>query len=295
MAKKPTLSDRIALLEQTQFTVGKRCREWFHFLQGPETVRLRENGVHLAGLSLLRPPYINSRPYSKFEALLFILEGRMRLTLPGAVTALQAGEVWAVPANSLCRYELPSGSARMGWVHLDPGSLPTTLAEAARICTDPLVVARMHLHLESLRQESSRTDPGSRQLCHKIYELLEVELWRLLRSQDNDRTAGNIHRVWEEVEKDPSHGWDIPTMAKRANLSPSRFSALCIQCFGLPPHEKLTRIRMDRSMGLLLSSDQKVEAIALQAGYASLAAFCKAFKKAHGISPTEFRENRGRV
>lgn len=288
---------REALLSETMFLIGKRCREWFDPLQQPEAIGLRNAGAHLMGQSVLRPPFLISRPNSRFDLVWLLLEGEMRLTTLEGTAMVRAGEVWAVPAGALARFELLRGTARMNWFHLDPGTLPRSLhqAQPVRLEKETPVARRMQFYIELLREEEFRIDSHSHQLRHKLYELIEIELSRLLRGgkREEPEAIPRVERIWDSVEKDPGQPWDVAAMAGRAQLSPSRFHVLCLQHFGMTPHEKLTRIRMNRAVGLLLSSEEKIEAVARATGYSGLPAFSKAFNKAFGLRPKTFRLQRG--
>jgi AraC-like DNA-binding protein len=61
---------------------------------------------------------------------------------------------------------------------------------------------------------------------------------------------------------------------------------------GQPPMQYLTNWRMQLAANHLLSSTDSVAAIAERVGYESEAAFSRAFKKAVGAPPAEWRKHR---
>jgi AraC family transcriptional regulator, regulatory protein of adaptative response / methylphosphotriester-DNA alkyltransferase methyltransferase len=56
--------------------------------------------------------------------------------------------------------------------------------------------------------------------------------------------------------------------------------------------EHLTAVRMDRAADMLLASDDAVRDVARRVGYRQPAQFAKAFRRRHGLSPSEFRVTR---
>lgn len=82
----------------------------------------------------------------------------------------------------------------------------------------------------------------------------------------------------------------IAEMARRANLSPSRFSAVFRQTFGVPPHQYLLQLRLQHSEELLRTTTLTLSEIAVYCGFADVHHFSKVFKQARGIPPGEFRE-----
>src|SRR5215470_4568854 len=64
-----------------------------------------------------------------------------------------------------------------------------------------------------------------------------------------------------------------------------RFSALVDE----PPLRYLSRLRIDAAARRLRSSDDKLSAVAAEAGYESVSAFNRAFKRQVGMTPGEYR------
>jgi transcriptional regulator GlxA family with amidase domain len=81
----------------------------------------------------------------------------------------------------------------------------------------------------------------------------------------------------------------VADMARRAQLSPSRFAALFRQCFGLPPHRYFLRLRIEYAQNLLRSTDLSLQEIADCCGFADVHHFSKAFKRIAAVPPGAFR------
>ncbi|QTH41367.1 helix-turn-helix domain-containing protein [Cohnella sp. LGH] len=84
----------------------------------------------------------------------------------------------------------------------------------------------------------------------------------------------------------------IREMAKRANLSPSRFSALFRQRFGMAPYQYLLELRVNHAKELIETTELSQEEIASYCGFANIHHFSKAFKKKTGRPPGAFRRLR---
>lgn len=89
--------------------------------------------------------------------------------------------------------------------------------------------------------------------------------------------------------KDP---WTIERMAKRVNLSPSRFHALYKKIFGKSPMDDLIHARIQNAQNALLFSNESVSEIATELGYSNLPHFIRQFKAISGTTPSQYRESR---
>ncbi len=83
-------------------------------------------------------------------------------------------------------------------------------------------------------------------------------------------------------------------LAALVGLSPYHFARAFKQSTGLPPHAWLTERRMERARELMLGRPRmSLQDVALSVGYGSQTAFGAAFKRVVGVSPAEWRRQRG--
>lgn len=83
----------------------------------------------------------------------------------------------------------------------------------------------------------------------------------------------------------------VAAMARRAHLSPSRFSAIFRQHFGMPPHRYLLHLRIQHAQELLRTRSLTLQQIASYCGFADVHHFAKAFKRLTGKTPRRVGEN----
>src|SRR5690606_7189761 len=81
----------------------------------------------------------------------------------------------------------------------------------------------------------------------------------------------------------------VKDMAKRANLSPSRFSTVFRSTFGMRPHRYLLKLRLVCSADMLRRSKLSLQDIAVYCGFWDVHHFSKSFKRTKGLWPGAYR------
>jgi len=82
---------------------------------------------------------------------------------------------------------------------------------------------------------------------------------------------------------------DVSDLARAAHLSQAHFSREFRKAFGESPHQYLLTRRLERAAALLRHTDWSVADICFAVGLRSVGSFTTSFRRAYGISPTEYR------
>ena len=89
------------------------------------------------------------------------------------------------------------------------------------------------------------------------------------------------------IDLDESANGDA--LAREAHYSRFHFQRIFVQVTGETPGSCQRRVRLERAAHQLLKADRSVTEIAFESGFASLEGFSRAFRKAAGLSPNQFR------
>lgn len=100
-----------------------------------------------------------------------------------------------------------------------------------------------------------------------------------------------IRRAREYLEaRCADHELSLDILASHLGLTPAYLSKLFKAETGRNYSEELAELRMEKAKGLLLSTNLKTSEVGTRVGYPNPQYFATAFRKATGLSPSEFRE-----
>lgn len=82
---------------------------------------------------------------------------------------------------------------------------------------------------------------------------------------------------------------DLKELAELVGLSRYHFTREFKTSFGLPPHQYLLRLRVQKACDMLLNSGMSITDVALEVGFSCSSDFSRTFKKIMSMTPREFR------
>ncbi len=143
----------------------------------------------------------------------------------------------------------------------------------------------------------SKERMGGECMLGRISELMFVDVVRrYLENLPADRNSWlgglrdpHVGRALAALHESPARDWTLETLAEIAALSRSAFAERFANFVGHPPMQYLANWRMQLASNYLRNGADSVAAVANRVGYDSEAAFSRAFKKALGLPPSEWR------
>ena len=205
------------------------------------------------------------------------LDGAPHPARSGApLVASGAWQLWHAPVHPLFT-ELPAWHVRRasGAPGLDPVALTVAM----------------------LADEARHDAPGRDTVVHGLLDSLFVRLVRDALAATGTGAAGFGRAVHDRpvreavalLHADPARAWTVASLARAVSLSRSALAERFRAAMGDPPLAYLRTVRLQRAMRLLVEGDATLERIAAAVGYGDAFGFAKAFKRAVGMTPGEFR------
>jgi len=176
-------------------------------------------------------------------------------------------------------------------------------------------------HLGKLRGESSGTTLGARlfvqdrmvlDLVHKMLDaqsmagplaqeacdglmttlvcyLLEHYTKPLDQVELSGLAGVRLRRVLAHIAESSAESVPNAELAALCGMSPAHFSREFRRAVGLPPHQYMMKLRLERAREALLSADGRIVDIAQDCGFTNASHFSRAFSTQFGLSPANFR------
>jgi len=148
--------------------------------------------------------------------------------------------------------------------------------------------------------ESNDPRPGTDTMLTRMAELMFVEVVRRHVAALAPHATGWLAGLGDAVvgpalralHDRPEHAWTLPDLARTIGTSRTVLVERFSELVGVPPVQYLTQWRLQLAADQLARGSAKVATIGARVGYASEAAFSRAFKRATGQSPSAWRSAR---
>ncbi|MCP3413873.1 AraC family transcriptional regulator [Bradyrhizobium brasilense] len=101
---------------------------------------------------------------------------------------------------------------------------------------------------------------------------------------------GRLKRVLAYVEEHIDDDVTVTELADVACLSVFHFTRAFAAAMGVPPHRYVSQRRLEAAKALLAMNRSSLSEIALKSRFSSQSSFTRAFKRATGVTPAEYRQ-----
>ncbi len=157
---------------------------------------------------------------------------------------------------------------------------------------------QLRMTVELLTAELAHPQTGTTAAVNSIVDLLLIQFVRVWLARHPEGDSGSwlgalrdpvVRDALERVHARPEHPWTTASLAAATAVSRTTLSRRFRSALGQTPGAYLTQWRMDLAAVRLRDTDEPVESLSGAVGYASPHAFSRAFRRARGLPPGEYR------
>ncbi|MFC0329140.1 helix-turn-helix domain-containing protein [Paenibacillus sepulcri] len=166
-----------------------------------------------------------------------------------------------------------------------------------KLALPPSAAANFSAMIDELKLESERREHGYRHLIAARLQLALLGISRLMpalhQPSSNEQLAARpewFADALAHIDRDVAGSSNLTELAALYSVSPEHFSRLFKQLIGMTFKTYINTKKMVHAKELLVATDLKVAAIALECGFDSLPHFHRMFKRLTGSAPAEYRQ-----
>lgn len=212
-----------------------------------------------------------------------------------------AGTVSFLPAG--CNRRMKMSNVEITWATLS--LRPDLLAQAMQNSDDDRTVELpsftnlrdpfMLSLVSELATLPSEEAGGAGEYCEAMAMALAQHLVRRhgtgrLAARNQPLPAWQLRRVLDYIEAHLDRPIQVAELARLADLSPGHFHRALRATTGQTPLDLINRRRIERARQLLVGSHASMAELCLDVGFSSPSHFARLFRRATGVSPSEYRD-----
>jgi AraC family transcriptional regulator len=255
--------------------------------------------IHLLRMGVVRgrprDVTVSTDPHGS-AALVWMLDAPARIAHDREEFELELGTVMLVPGTVELAYSWPATTAsHQGYVLFECDPTPTEMVRKALPSTDIVPSLLNHvLWLEAHRPE------GWRELATRATEYAYAAFLTghsgterhtsYLTSDAVSRVLDRVRDVWGDLTYTPTI--PLEDLAEAARVSRQYLCRVFEREVGLGPVECFRLMQLKRAANYLDQTDLPIAEIAARAGYTDESSFSRAFRRAVGATPRDFRRDR---
>ena len=149
--------------------------------------------------------------------------------------------------------------------------------------------------------EAAQEGTSQPAILNRLAEVLFMQMLRLFATQTLESASGwlrgladpPIAAALQAIHTNPAAQWTVARLADEAHLSRSAFAGRFKAMVGEPPMQYVQRWRMQRAAHFMDAGNLPLKTIIAVSGYASEAAFRKAFQQWIGMLPSQYQAHTG--
>lgn len=255
-----------------------------------------------SGANRAKPNYRVGPRMIKYYSVHFVVDGAVEVKYADRSVTLGKGDLFCLFPEHTYEYGTPgqagpepSRELQMIWLSFD-GPQAAALVESVGLSPSSpfgknLAAGETERTLREFLQ-LSRLAPNAEllllSLAYKLFAGLQAR-----RNRPPERSTGWLEDCVRYIRLHYAENISVDQIARHFGLHRSYLSAAFAKHTGQSPMQYLTCLRLHKGAQMLEETSLSITEIALSVGYPDLYAFSRAFARRYGLSPSEYRKQRG--
>lgn len=262
----------------------------------------------LVELDFTTERHMGIHTHENFE-MLFVISGKLVITVEEDTSQLGPGDMLVVNVNRKHSYSGSQGLVA-GRFLISYTKVRELLGQShvlfwcnSTTDTNEAYGELRRVIVKLFNQSLAETNRNTLYLNSMYYQMLHLLAENFLLTEKNLQSTGEdgkkgekeddrMQEIFAYIRTSYRRNITLQDLAKHLYLSPTYVSRYIKQRCGINFSELLNTVRLGRAMEDLLYTDDSIMKIALDNGFASVAAYNKVFKENHHMTPSEFRKQR---
>ncbi|NQX57981.1 AraC family transcriptional regulator [Paenibacillus qinlingensis] len=252
------------------------------------------------------PPHLHT-----WYELNYVFEGYLKTSFGGSMLDIHAGEFFLIPPGMEHAHVYvpnnPHKGACLRWkVNRGTGDLPVNTFSTFEqlnvlsnwkpgVYDDEFGLGSLLLSCFENTKQNGSSIANLLQIVQVIFSITELspERKRWIEIETNSDHS-LLRKVEIYLNDDQSYAVDVHRLAASLHMSYGHLARKYKKLSGQTIIDRMSQIRLERSLELLRCTDQPIQEIAYVTGLSSLSYYSRLFKKIYGMSPKDYREkNKG--
>lgn len=240
------------------------------------------------------PPLYSYGPVARTRDIFhFVLSGKGKVFINNREFDVEKNQGFLIPKGVPAYYIADRNDPwSYFWLHLGGTRLQEMWKRAGLSAENPVFISNQKKSpMPGLYEQLSQSRNREIFCTAKVYEMMDFIVNSSIYKQplNDNKQVTYVRRVIHIIQIKYSEPLSVSNIADMCGLNRSYISRLFKDATGRSIHEYLNDYRMKKAIQLLKETDEPIQSIAFLVGFSDIFTFSKAFKKTHGLSPSEYR------
>ncbi len=254
--------------------------------------------VYNAGFQKCTPGYGWGPGVRDHHLIHYVVSGEGTLRLENRTFVLKAGDAFLVRTDTPVYYGADQTDPwEYYWVGFSGESAGLLLAQTGFSAEAPVHSLtegdRFHQVMLEIYQARGSDYPSAVRMAGYLQAALGLLMGEASPPKGEETLAAYARQGMEYIHQNYSRGITVGEVAQQVGISRSYLYRAFQQALSCPPSDYLSRHRIRRAGQLLRHSALSIGAVATSVGFEDRFYFSRAFRRATGLSPTQYRAQGG--